>query len=423
MIESRFVSVEIMTREDARFGHRPVHLAIVDWVARSGLSARCVVTRGIAGSYEDGAIAASSVEVLASSLPVLVTILVPEAALPELLPALEERVSEGAIVTRPVALHVLRAHRALLPPGLFVRDVMTRDALAVPADLPLDQAVTLLLRSRFNALPVVGPDRRPVGILTQGDLIRRAGLPLRIGLLRDLEEPRRSALLRDYADQKVAEVMSRPALLVQEGDRLADAVRVMNDEGLKRLPVVDAEGRLTGVIARVDVLRAVAGAGRAERPPAPGDARTVAEVTERDLVSVRTDTPLPLILRLLRDHPAQRVAVVDDGGHLVGLIADRDILAALSAHAPSIWDLFARALPLGLTARRHRDLVRHARARVARDLMTERPLAVREDATLDAAIALMLERNLKRLPVVDGEQRFLGMVSRGAILRAGVPQA
>ncbi len=420
-MDSRFVTIEIMTREDARFGHRPVHLAIVDWVARSGLPVRCLATRAIAGSYEDGAVAASSVEVLASSLPVLVTILAPESVLPELLPALEERVTDGAIVTRAVELRLHRAHRALLPPGLLVRDVMTRDALAVPADQPLDQAVTLLLRSPFNALPVVGPDRRPVGILTQGDLIRRAGLPLRLGLLRELEEPRRSALLRDYADQKVLEVMSRPALLVQEGDRLADAVRVMNDEGLKRLPVVDADGRLAGMIARVDVLRAVAGAGGRAVPAVPGNARTIAEVTERDLVSVAPDTPLPEILRLLRDHPAQRVAVVDDAGRLVGLIADRDILAALSAHSPSIWDVFSRALPGSLVARRHRDLVRHARARVARELMTAEPLAVREDETLDGAIALMLARNLKRLPVVDGEKRFLGMVSRGAILRAGVP--
>jgi CBS domain-containing protein len=117
------------------------------------------------------------------------------------------------------------------------------------------------------------------------------------------------------------------------------------------------------------------------------------------------------------------VGVVDREGHFLGLIADRDLLMAFSERHPGIWDYFVSKIPFTERGRHQKQLQEHLRAKTAGEVMNTDIVTVREDAPINEAIRLMLEKAIKRLPVVDGEGKYQGMVSRDSLLRAAFTPA
>lgn len=149
-------------------------------------------------------------------------------------------------------------------------EVMTAKVVTVAPEAPVAEAVKLMLDRRVSGLPVVDDTGRLVGVITEGDLIRRAELGTekkRTRWLDFLFGPGRSAT--DYVQShglRVCEVMTRTPLVVVPTAGLDEVVGLMTEKRVKRVPVV-ADGRLVGVVSRADVLRALSGAFAAQ--PAP----------------------------------------------------------------------------------------------------------------------------------------------------------
>ncbi len=132
---------------------------------------------------------------------------------------------------------------------MLVQDVMTREPLTVTPETRVKQAVTLLAERKISALPVVDGPGHVIGIVSEADLIRDAFAPdSRAHELPHDDTGRTPALL-------VSEVMTSPAVTVHERTDLAEVVEVMTSRRLKSLPVVDAQGRVVGMLSRSDVLR------------------------------------------------------------------------------------------------------------------------------------------------------------------------
>ncbi len=147
--------------------------------------------------------------------------------------------------------------------------------------------------------------------------------------------------------------------------------------------------------------------------------RFVADIMRRDSITVFPDTPVEEVIRLIDCNDIQRLAVINQEGDFLGLISDRDLLAAFSEHHQGIWDYFASKIPFTERGRRHQELQKYLQAKTAGEVMKTDIITVREDAPINEAIRLMLERSLKRLPVLDAQGKFKGMVSREALLRVG----
>jgi CBS domain-containing protein len=124
-------------------------------------------------------------------------------------------------------------------------------------------------------------------------------------------------------------------------------------------------------------------------------------------------------MRIIDCNDIQRVGVIDQEGYFLGLISDRDLLVVFSEHHQGIWDYFVGKIPFTERGRRQKQLQAHLQARTAGEVMNTEIITVREDAPINEAIRLMLEKSIKRLPVLDGLGKFKGMVSREALLRAG----
>lgn len=140
-------------------------------------------------------------------------------------------------------------------------DVMTRNVVAVSPDAPLSQAVRLMLDRRISGLPVLDTDGRPVGMLTEGDLIRRAETGTdapRAGWLSIIFTPGR--LAGDYVQthgRRVADVMTPDVISVTETTPLSDVAELMRSRRVKRLPVT-RDDSVVGIVSRSDLLGALA---------------------------------------------------------------------------------------------------------------------------------------------------------------------
>jgi CBS domain-containing protein len=420
----KYKMIEIFTGEEARWHGRPLYSAVVQRVNDLKIAARSIVTRGIEGSYESGEISTGRLEVLSYNMPVRITVILPAADFDRVLSMVEEMVTDGIVTARDVDVVSHKTRGLLIPRRTRVREIMTPDPKKVNLTTPLNEVARLLLSSDFTGLPVVDEENRPVGVIAQGDLIYKAGMPMRLGLLAESDPKRVSAVLEALALKQAKQVMTQPAVTVGQDRLVTEAVDIMLGNRVKRLPVVDEAGKLIGMISRVDIFHTVMRecpnwAAFQQQNISVEGLRFVSDIMRRDAHTALPDTPVEEVMRIIDCNDIQRVCVVDKQGYFLGLISDRDLLIAFSGRHPGIWDYFVSKIPFTERGRQNRELREHLRARTAAEVMNTNIVTVREDAPIEDAIRLMLERAIKRLPVLDSEGKFKGMISRESLLRAG----
>ncbi|MGO6819768.1 CBS domain-containing protein [Rhizobium leguminosarum] len=143
---------------------------------------------------------------------------------------------------------------------MLVQAIMTSTPITVTASSSVAEAAKLMLDNKISGLPVVDASGALVGIVSEGDFLRRSELNTerkRSWLLDWLTSPGKIAdeYVRAHG-RRVEEVMTAPVSAIAPTASVSDAVRLMERQDIKRLPVV-ADGRLVGIVARSDLLRAL----------------------------------------------------------------------------------------------------------------------------------------------------------------------
>jgi CBS domain-containing protein len=139
------------------------------------------------------------------------------------------------------------------------QDVMTTKVATIGAGASVREAARLMHERNVSALPVVNEKGRVVGIVSEGDLVRRRELSTETeGSWWLLALTQGSA--RDYLKTHgttVRDVMTRPVIGVRPSASLKQIARLLARHGIKRVPVLDA-GRLIGIVSRADLVRQLA---------------------------------------------------------------------------------------------------------------------------------------------------------------------
>jgi CBS domain-containing protein len=196
-----------------------------------------------------------------------------------------------------------------------VENLMTTPSVTVPSSAAFKDIVSALARGHFSALPVVDHSGRVVGVVSEGDLIlkeERESLEERPRLLQTGD----TRTARAKAEGLTAgELMSQPPITIGPQASIAEAAKTMHKNRVKRLPVVDRDGRPLGVISRADVLK----------------------VFLRDDQEIKRDVVKEIIVDALWMDPASVDVRVDQGiVHLAGEVERKSDIRLLEKMIPRV---------------------------------------------------------------------------------------
>jgi CBS-domain-containing membrane protein len=264
---------------------------------------------------------------------------------------------------------------------VLVKDIMVRRNLLTARETDrLASAAQKMIWGRLRHLPIVrGED--VVGVLSERDILAR----------RDRTVP------SPWEDELVGAAMSHPPLVAAPEQEVAQAAARMAAHKIGCLPVLD-RGRLVGVLTTTDLI----GAAVSELfRSSPSLRHPVSQAMRDEVFSVRDDESVMEAVELMAACRIRHIPVVDDKGRVVGILSDRDVRTALGdpIEAVQSWPRPA------------------AQLRVS-NAMTPDPIVVRTDAPLAVAVALLLNRGVGALPVIDGDGCLRGMLSYVDVIRA-----
>lgn len=224
-----------------------------------------------------------------------------------------------------------------------VRDFMSKPVIAVKPDTPAHVIASILAEQNISGVPVMDDQGRLFGVISEGDLLRRASESKAASgkwWLNSFANP--DAVAREFVKahgQRASDVMSRAVVSISEDMSIAEAADVMSINGVKRLPVLK-DGRVVGMLTRRDVVRALAEAEGTGRPANRSNAIVQKAIVDR----MRKEAWL--------DASYVTVAVNADAVELRGAVASTDqrkaaeVLAAECAQSREVRNLLDVGLPL-----------------------------------------------------------------------------
>ncbi len=318
-----YTVVKIFAGEESSYNGKPLPMAIVDFVSGLKISARCLVTKAVAGCYENGDIATYGVEAMSFNMPLEITVILPERESAKVIPMLEEMSDEGIMLVEQKEILWHKCRKQLIPRRIKVRDVMTLKPQTVPLSATAADALRILLRASFHGVPVVDAQGKPAGMITHGDLMLRAGMRIKVGLLSDFAAQQLRELDDSLAKIPLCAVMSNSLVTIGEDEPLSKAVDIMLEHKVKRLPVVSGDGKICGILSRLDIFKTILDKAPDWRSfhnggVALGDVKTVKDAMRKDTPSVSPDAPVWDALKLIETTDIKRVAVVGSDGKLLG---------------------------------------------------------------------------------------------------------
>jgi CBS-domain-containing membrane protein len=409
-IEKNAKRICIYIGESDRWRGKPLYAAILEMLKTNGI-AGATVTRGVAGFGAHSRIHTAAILRLSEDLPLRIEVVDSPEKVSHALEFITPMVREGLITMEDIQV-VRYTHRYLnpLPADKPIMDVMTHDVVTLKPEMTVAQAWEHMLEHLIKAMPVVDPSQRVLGVLTDEDLIHRAGLNTHISVATRLDEEtlaEQLAALRT-SPLRVEDVMTKPAITAHVGESVGSAASRMARHEIKRLPVVDDDGKMVGVVSRVDILRLVMDIPtKSRRLQVPtGAALTVRQVMYPEVPAVQTDSDLASIVAALVESGMRRLIVVDAEGRPLGLISDSDVVSRIQ---PQERGGVLRALRGGPPP---------ASKVNAQGLMSPIVLTAEADTPLVEAAQQMLSHHRKWLVVVDQEGKTLGLVDRQILLKA-----
>lgn len=399
--------------ESDKWRGQALHTALLETLRAQGM-AGATVTRGLAGFGAHSVVHTANILVLSMDLPLIIQAIDTPEKIDAVLKVVAPMVGEGLITLDDVEV-VKYTHRYLnpLPADKHVSDVMTHKVTTLTDTMPVAEAWGTMLKHLLKALPVLNKNGEVVGILTDEDLLDKAGLEQHLSIAERLDDHMLQAEFTALRKSplKVADVMTSPAITVREDEALGVAAARMAEHGIKRLPVLNQSGKLVGVLSRVDVLQQVVSEEakkRAARAPT-GAAQTLGDIMIPEVPTIEEDAPLSDVVARFLEADTRRLIVIDMAGRPLGLISDADVVTRVQPASQ-------RGV---LQALRGRKNVPDEKI-TASQLMSRKVLSASPSTPLMEATHMMLSQKRKWMVVVDAEGKAIGLVDRQVLFKAAM---
>jgi len=144
--------------------------------------------------------------------------------------------------------------------GLLAKDIMTKKVITISKDATLAELAKLLIKNKISGVPIVDKREELVGIVTEADLIiKESNLPFPLSFsfafLESYESYTKST--KEYLETRVEEVMSTNVKTAREDMPIGKVVNIMVNNNINRLPVLNNDGKLTGIVTRADIIKSI----------------------------------------------------------------------------------------------------------------------------------------------------------------------
>ena len=419
-----------------------VYVALVQFFREQGC-AGATVMRAVAGYGAGGRLHRDGVWRLSSDAPMVVQVVDQPERLHRLLPQVREMVPGGLITLQETTvLKYTHARRQGLPTRLPVRQLMETAITAVAPDTSAAHVVDILLEASFRVLPVVDAQHRLLGMIGTRDLIDAGLLPVRRGVIRaartlgdQAEEAVETSLEQTRQEtRRAADIMNRQIRSISPEQTVREAAQILLETSLHSLPVLEADGRLVGMLSRMDLLQVVVTsplmspqASSLTQPLRKTGSLEYPDVRQQpieaflrpDVATVEEETPIAEVIDVLVSSSYKRVLVVGRDQQVQGIISDVDVLRNMQAPAQPGWLTALASWARGKPDRVPTSTLQapSGKARVARDVMNHEVVSITEHTTVEEAIEQMLLTGRKMLPVLDAQGRLQGIVGRTDLLQ------
>lgn len=142
-----------------------------------------------------------------------------------------------------------------------VKNFMKKRVVCVPAGSSLKQTFALFQKNKIVGAPVIDKSKKVVGMVTEMDLLENlttlkapGAVPL-LGSVLFLDPQGFNKLLKKHTIAKVDNLMSKPVITLEQSEPLQAAIDLMASKHVNRLPIVDKQGKIVGLLARKDLLK------------------------------------------------------------------------------------------------------------------------------------------------------------------------
>ena len=141
---------------------------------------------------------------------------------------------------------------------LVVKDIMTKKVITVNKNATVYELSKLIIKNKISGVPVVDDNYNLVGIATDADIIiQKSDLPLPLSFSQAFLQKYESYVksTKEYLKTKVDDIMTRQLKTVYEDDTITKAVNIIINNDINRIPVIDKNNRLKGIVARADIIK------------------------------------------------------------------------------------------------------------------------------------------------------------------------
>ena len=258
-----------------------------------------------------------------------------------------------------------------------IKNLMSEDLITVDKDQNLSDALKLLRKHNVSRLPVTN-NKELVGIISERDIANKLGSS-------KYESMPASRL-------HISSVMVKDVFTVPKTMQLEDVAKLMLDNGIGSVPVVDEDEKMVGIVSKADFVTLATGIAF--------DKIAVKEVMSKELVTVSPTERIVHARRQMIENHVGRVPVVDDG-ELVGMITSKDLMRAFID--------FRKKVPEKYQKSQIKELL-------VEDIMSSNPTSVTKDMSITEVSQIIMETGFNGLPVVEDDE-VVGIITQTDILK------
>lgn len=278
-----------------------------------------------------------------------------------------------------------------MPKSIFIEDIMVRDVASVTLPGSRDEVLKILKNKHISGVPVL-KDSKVVGIVT------------------------RTNLLQNPEEEQLALLMTRNPITISPGSDLQAAARLLLENHIRRLPVVD-EGKLVGLVTVADVVGTIADMNISI---------PIKDYVEKVVVAIYSQTPLPVVARIMELASVKAVPVLDSNLELVGIISDRDVIAASTIEdSVEVSDMSAGSDDDAWTWESMRDTmsIYYSVSRIkvpnliGNDIMIREPITATYITSVSDCARKMKRSRIDQVPIINSNRKLQGLLRDHDLLK------